>query len=713
MHRIAIVACFLIFFLPAFGQQNDSLNAVTLDLLEKQLKFKPDSCYAQIVTLKKNGSGLLPRINYLIGNYFLQKKHYDSASVYFTMAESGIGNDPKLLGLVYYGKGIGAYDKAEYKLALQFYKKADGLISEMMDAETKCMIVNELGNTQLALNQPDSALPCFETGLNLANRIGEKWMISRMLNNLSITYYKLGNFEKAIEWQLNAVSIKEQMADTLSLSISLNNVGSFFIKLDNYSDAKRFLLRAYHLLPKSKKSKTSGQTALNLGICYKMLDNQDSAIYYYQKALEIYTGLGLQSNISKIYSNLGGLYEAAKDYDKALEYMLLSLEIGKSLNLDYETAIRNRNVANVYLLTDKPDLAYNYLMDALKIATKLESLELQMEVYKTMADYYEKTGKYKQALQYFREYKNMADTLRSEGSLKHIHELNIIYETEKKEKNIINLLDQQRIRDLTIKQKEDALLQQKLILTSTILLAVLVLLSLYFVFVRYRLKERNKREILARQKSDLEQRMLLSQMNPHFIFNSLGAVQHYIGRNEPSNAQLFLSKFAKLMRSILENSRQQFITVEEEKEALSLYLELEQQRFPGRFNYTIDLQIEEPEFIMIPPMMVQPFIENAILHGFTNPEVEGELMVRYTMVNGLIRCIITDNGVGRSKSAMNKKAADKHVSLGSTVVAERIALLRKEFHRDAAIIYHDLESGDGKQHGTQVTIDLPYKEREG
>ncbi len=711
MRRLAIFTCVVMLILPAFGQKT-AVTPDSLDLLEPQIKLKPDSCLLRLREIQHSEPTLLPKTTYLIGNCFLRKKQTDSAVLYYIKAEDLAGNDSELLGKINYALGNIFFEKADYKHSIQLYNKTNYFLASTTDMEMKCLLNNELGNAYLAINQTDSALFFFSNALTYANVFGEKKLVARTLNNLSITYYKLGNFEKAIEWQLQAISIKEQLPDTISLATSLNNIGSFFIKLDNYNDAKRYLTRAYQLMSNQQNGKIKGYSTMNLGICYKMLNNNDSALYFYHQALEIYTNLELKSSIGKIYSNLGGLYEAKKNYDKALEYMILSLEIGKSMNLIEETAIRNRNIANVYLLLNKPDLARDYILEAQKGASSLKSMELNMEVFNTLSDYYEKVGNYKLAFHYFKENKKVTDSLFAEGNVHHINELNIIYETEKKDKNIVNLLDQKRISDLTIKQKEDALFRQRLILFSTILVAALVFLTMYLGFTRYKLKERNAREILARQKSDLEQRMLLSQMNPHFIFNSLGSIQNFIGHHDPSKAQLFLSKFAKLMRSILENSRQQFIPVEEEKEALLLYLALEKERFPGRFDYKIDIQMDEPEFILIPPMMVQPFIENAILHAFTNSDKKGQLLVEYKIENEMIQCCITDNGVGRHKSAENKKAGSTHNSLGSTVVSERIELLRKEFLCDASIVYHDLELAAGTLSGTKVVMNLPFKERE-
>jgi LytS/YehU family sensor histidine kinase len=317
-------------------------------------------------------------------------------------------------------------------------------------------------------------------------------------------------------------------------------------------------------------------------------------------------------------------------------------------------------------------------------------------------------GKYKEALKWHKEFVRLNDSLFSENSQKTINELNIKYETALKEKEIISLHEQQKIADLELNQKRSALRQQKLILLMTFVVVLLVAVAFYFGFNRYRLKQRNNRMLLERQKKELEQRMLLAQMNPHFIFNSLGSVQNFIGQNKPELAEHFLIKFARLMRSILENSRCQFIPLEEEVNALTLYTELEKQRFGNRFNFTIETLIDEPEFVMVPPMMVQPFVENAIIHGFKDESTSGVLQIRYFMDKGLIACMIVDNGVGRKSGG---GVSSDHVSLGSSVVAERIELFRQEFKVDASVSYTDLKDESGRPCGTRVLLHLPWQER--
>jgi tetratricopeptide (TPR) repeat protein len=705
---------FLAIALPVFPclyGQNGVSSAAALDLIEKRFRVNPDSCRKAIRLIRITGLKELAKATYLTGNCWLYSRQSDSALKYFQKAESMTGSISGLEAQIQYGMGSAYFDKPDYTKAKSAYLKVLKLCSNGVDKELIMMANNDLGIIFYEKNKPDSAILHYKESLKYARESGDKYRMANTMNNISLGYYRLGNFEKAIEWQLDAIKYKELLNDTVSLATSLNNVGGVFIKLKKYQEANRYLKRAYNMLADRKNGRIKGFSAINLGISYKMLNNFDSAVFFYHKALSIYTAIGLEDNKGKVYTNLGALYEARKQYDQALGYMLKALDGSRKLNKPTEVAIRSRNIANLYLLMHKPELARNYILHAQKLASGVGSLELNKDVYYTLAIYYEQTGKYKEALQWHKEFSRMNDSLYSESSQKTINELNTKYETAIKEKEILTLHKQQQIADLELIQKRDALLRQKLILLFTIIIVLLISLASYLGFNRYRLKQRNARELLARQKTELEQRMLLAQMNPHFIFNSLGSVQNFIGMNEPLLAQQFLSKFARLMRSILENSRRQFVPLDEEVSALSLYTELEKQRFGDRFTYKIEVLIDEPEFILIPPMLVQPFVENAILHGFISDKVTGLLQVKYYMEDDLITCLIEDNGVGRTRTTAAGNKHPGHVSLGGSVVAERIELLKLEYKINASIRYTDLTDADGTPCGTRVVLRLPFKER--
>ena len=221
-----------------------------------------------------------------------------------------------------------------------------------------------------------------------------------------------------------------------------------------------------------------------------------------------------------------------------------------------------------------------------------------------------------------------------------------------------------------------------------------------------------KEQIKFKEKSiELEQRLLLSQMNPHFIFNALTAIQSYIFRNDPKSAGKYLASFAKLVRLILENSRTKYTTIGKEVKTLEHYLELQALRFDEKFEFKIEVDPEiERESMTIPPMLTQPFIENAIEHGIINVEDKGKIIIRYILDENIILIEVEDDGIGINKAAQLQRPGQKdHISLATKISKERLENLNKLEKGKIKMEIIDLSSIDVSLHGTKVTFKIPYK----
>lgn len=248
-----------------------------------------------------------------------------------------------------------------------------------------------------------------------------------------------------------------------------------------------------------------------------------------------------------------------------------------------------------------------------------------------------------------------------------------------------------------------------------IAVVVLVLAAIYF-FYRHRVEQMRKKQSLKteyeRKLANVEMSALLAQMNPHFLFNSLNSIDSYIIRNESKKASEYLNNFARLMRLILQNSRSNYISLKDELEALGLYLQMESLRFKDKFSYSVSVDENvDTNSIVIPPMLIQPYIENAIWHGLmhkTNGE-EGkvELMVRKESDNLL--CIIRDNGIGRKKAGELK--AQRHSnhkrSMGMQITHDRIEIINKLYNINASVNIFDMDDELGEAKGTRVELTIP------
>jgi Histidine kinase len=235
-------------------------------------------------------------------------------------------------------------------------------------------------------------------------------------------------------------------------------------------------------------------------------------------------------------------------------------------------------------------------------------------------------------------------------------------------------------------------------------LCVAALLGVVVVFYQQRVKNIANRSAQAQQMAQLELQALRAQMNPHFLFNSLNAIQHFISENEGERAQNYLGSFSRLMRLFLESSRSNYISLAQEKELLSLYLELEQVRFNHRFQYAIEIDPELNIGYEIPAMLIQPFAENAVNHGlFDRPGNDGRLWIRFYRDKGELCCEIEDNGIGR-KAAATMKQRKQHISRGMQITEERLKTLEQSDGLKTRILAEDKYDENGNACGTKITI---------
>jgi len=242
--------------------------------------------------------------------------------------------------------------------------------------------------------------------------------------------------------------------------------------------------------------------------------------------------------------------------------------------------------------------------------------------------------------------------------------------------------------------------------------AVLFAGIIYALF-RYRLNQIRVQHEIGLQKhraTELEMQALRAQMNPHFIFNSLNSINMFILENNKLQASEYLSKFSRLVRLILQNSQEAFIPLERELEALELYLELEVLRFENKFEYKIGVDNEvDITVLKVPPLIIQPYAENAIWHGLMHKKEKGHLEIELYLEKEILFCKIIDDGIGRKKAAeLKTKSSLNHKSMGMRITADRIAILQQEKEKNnTSISITDLVLPDGNPGGTEVLIKIP------
>ncbi|MGZ3920484.1 MAG: histidine kinase, partial [Bacteroidia bacterium] len=247
-----------------------------------------------------------------------------------------------------------------------------------------------------------------------------------------------------------------------------------------------------------------------------------------------------------------------------------------------------------------------------------------------------------------------------------------------------------------------------------ILLVITGVTALVYTIVMIRIRNIKRKQRLDYERkvemSKIELKALRSQMNPHFIFNSLNSIQHYIFHSKTDEAIKYLSKFARLVRIILNNSNKPTVTVGEDLEALKLYLELEQMRFEDKFDYEVIIDPSvDTDYDIMPPLLTQPYVENAILHGLNPKPGRGKLTISFTSKNNFLICTITDNGIGREKAAEIKRTmpVSKHKSLGMQITEDRLKILNEVNNSRLSVTITDLKDADNNSLGTKVELYVP------
>jgi hypothetical protein len=395
--------------------------------------------------------------------------------------------------------------------------------------------------------------------------------------------------------------------------------------------------------------------------------------------------------LGQVYNQLGRTQDALKSFENSLTYF------GLSRALDPSAEVYNE-IGNVYYRVRDLESAETNILKSMKIRYEIKEKIRIFDSYLVLANIYEKRNQKQRAYDYLKMYNDFLRKNSTSIDSKMIEDLTQTNSREERER-LIETQGEKLQKEL--KEKEILQLQSdRQLLGIGIVISIFFLSALVVFFV---IRQRNT--LQEQKESEMAQTLLRSQMNPHFIFNALAVIQSYIYENTPEKTSKFLVNFSRLIRLILENSPKEFITIDTEKEILSKYLTTQKLRFEERFNF--NLLIDEDLIFrraMIPPMITQPFIENAIEHGQLHTIEEGMIQIEMNEREGMLEIIITDNGVGRTQSAKIKKNKS-HKSMAIDITRQRIEILNKKYKGKGSLAIEDLVQSD--RTGTKVIICLP------
>lgn len=613
-------------------------------------------------------------------------------------------------------KQTGLY--SQYLDSVQFYKKKD--IDKSLSFVEKVLLTNpsknqrakafkELADVYFYWKQYDLAIENYQISLQEVNS-------PRVRLQLAKAAFLLENYSNSEQNYLK--SLQSGVLNNYQRLTAYQGLGDVYLAQKNYNQAKVNYEEALEIAKKNLITPKITDLNSKLAEVFAAQGNTQKADGYYKNSLKLASEENKKRSL-KEQQKVADFYNKSQRYDEEIQLRKESLKEADDIVIETEnneslvdsiTSQKiNYKIGNAYMQKAEYEEAIPYLKKSIEDADKNEDLIIQKDATKRLSEVYETVGDYTKALKTYQDYVELVDSLysRKEQEIQQVKRFS--KRISDNQNRIASLEKDKELADskISLAYKDQQLVQesnkrQKWIIYSLIGGFLLMSLLVYFMF------RINKEQKLANNLLALKS--MRSQMNPHFIFNALNSVNSFIAVNDERSANRYLSEFSVLMRSVLENSDEDFIPLTKEIELLELYVKLEHNRFKDKFDYNIhiDESISLNEY-SIPPMLLQPYIENAIWHGLRYKKEKGKLQISMLQKNNeAITILIEDNGIGREKSIeMKTKNQLKQKSKGMSTIKKRIAILNDMYQDKVSVVVSDaFEDGSG----TKVALTLKKDE---
>lgn len=592
--------------------------------------------------------------------------------------------------------GIELFFLGRYSESLEYAFGALKIAEEINDVGLVSECCGSIGIVYKNQGKYPEALEYYERALNLAIELNDTAWIAACYANAGNVYRRLGNFAKAIDYHLKALGVFEKMGEQRRMAIGYMNIGNLYEDQKDINLALEYYSRALNLSYRTDDHKRIAECLINIGNIYLQQGNYPEARSYYEQSLEIHSIQGFRHSLDDCYHNIGFSYEKEGNFDKALEYFNKTMAMAEEEDDKSLLSEVLGNIAQIQIKRKDFEGGYKSALNSLKTAQSVSDMHNIQNAYLLLSQTREGLNDAAGSLRFFKLYSSVKDSLFNSEKYRSIKEIEAKYELEKKEQQLALLTEKNQVQMLTISRRN------RVVIISGILI-ILIMVTGYVLIRNNRLRARH-------QAIELEQKLLRSQMNPHFIFNSLIAIQSFIYKKDPVMAGDFLAKFADLIRITLENSRNEFVVLEKEVRMLQYYLDLQCLRFEHKFIYSITLDESiDIQSLKVPPMLAQPFIENAIEHGLRFKENNGQITIRYQKDNGHLVFTVEDNGIGREK-AKELQISRQHQSMATSITRERLDILSKRHKQRFNLELTDLLDSTGEPCGTLVEFEMPFKD---
>jgi tetratricopeptide (TPR) repeat protein len=575
--------------------------------------------------------------------------------------------------------------------------------------------LNNLGAINSRSGDYAEGLQASQRALAIFQRLGNQEAIGSVLNYIGVNYQNQGNYDKAIEYCLQGLEIRRKIQDHPGIAFSLINMGNMYLAADELKSALEYYQQSL-AYSQEKGLPSLDYALLRLGETYRRLGQYEKALLYLQRIVRT------NSNHILALNSVGEVYFARKEYDLSLKHLLKSLSLVEKGNDRTRATVLN-NISNVYNAQERYPIALSYAQRSLALSRRIGGRQEIKNAAQTLSQIYAGLHDFAHAYEYQNLFISLKDSITSQEYTQRLAILEANLELAKKQAHIETLTQEQQLHRQELKRQ--AILRNFFIagLGFTLVLGLVIFRNIGLKRkAELLLKDRLERDLeferlekeqkLADYKSrtaDLEMMALRAQMNPHFIFNCLNSINRFILKNEPDAASDYLTKFSKLIRLILQNSQAKSVCLENELEALCLYIDMEISRFEDQFSYQITLDPAlEIEHLEVPPLIIQPYVENAIWHGLMNKEGKGHLLIDLRRESNTLCCVITDDGVGREQAAaLKSKSANKNKSLGMQITAHRLELINALNDKATTVEVTDLVDSSGEACGTSILLKIP------
>lgn len=589
--------------------------------------------------------------------------------------------------------------QGDYDSAMKF---AHEMISVLIQTDDEVRLPSSyliLGNIFQLVGKYDSAISYFNEACRLYEKNSNATGRAKVFNNIGNVHYYLGDYDTAIRYYLKALQIKVEQKDTVAQSKTLNNIAAIYYQTGNFPKSLHYYNRCMTMLLSLGHEPHLAVGYGNIGLVLYEMKKYDSAMQYYTKALSLYQKHKMVKGVSATLTNIGLIKFDLHRYHEALNDFKSALKLNQEISDESETALTMQHMARTYLALDQMDQALQYGLKSMELCEKYGLKKQEMDLHQLLASIYSETNQYKQALIHLNAFILIKDSVFNNDQREELNRIVEKYEMERKEKQI-NLLETEK------KNIELELTKRNLIVFGFAVIFLLIAIIATLLFNRFRIKRNHQQMSLELKMNETEQRLVQSKLNPHAISNALRNIEMLVIDQDTEKATLHLKRFELFIRHLLDKTGGSLITLRQEIAFLQLFLEMESDFAPGKFEWSIDLSPGiETDAIEIPPMFIQPFVENAIKHGVKHLPGSGLIGISFVKNGKYLECTVTDNGIGRKASAelyRQKKAL--YPSVGSNLLEERRLLLKKLGRIDIGQETDDLYDETGNPAGTRVVV---------